>query len=53
MCKGPFIFFIIITSIQRVLFFTTPLSPLKMYKTSEKNYDVGSFHEIKPADPGS
>jgi hypothetical protein len=34
--KGPSIFFIIITSVQRVLFFTTPLSPMKVYKSSEK-----------------
>jgi hypothetical protein len=42
---GPPIFFIIITSVQRVLFFTTPL-PLKVYnyKSSEKNDDGGRFH---------
>jgi hypothetical protein len=50
--KGPSIFFIIITSVQRVLFFTTPSLPLKVYKSSE-NDDGGRFHEIKYADPGS
>jgi hypothetical protein len=34
-------------------FFTTPFSPLKVYKSSEKNDDGGRFHEIKHADPGS
>jgi WD40 repeat protein len=51
--KGPSIFFSIITSVQRVLFFTTPLSPLKVNKSSEKNDDGGRFHEIKHADPDS
>jgi hypothetical protein len=50
-CKGPSIIFIIITSVQRVLFFTTSLSPLKVYKSSERNYDGGIFNEIKHADP--
>jgi hypothetical protein len=50
--KGPFIFFIIITSVQRVLF-SQPLSPLKVYKSSEKNDDGVRFHEIKHGDPGS
>jgi hypothetical protein len=27
--------------------------PLKVYKSSEKNYDGGSYNEIKHADPGS
>jgi hypothetical protein len=30
-----------------------PLSPLKVYKSSERNYDGGRFHEIKHADPSS
>jgi hypothetical protein len=50
--KGPSIFFIIIISVQRVLFFTTP-SPLKVCKSSEKNWWCGRFNEIKHADQGS
>jgi hypothetical protein len=32
--------------------FSQPPSPLKVYKSSEKNYDGGRFNEIKYADPG-
>jgi hypothetical protein len=35
---------------ERTLFHN-PLSPLKVYKSSEKNDDGGRFHEIKHADP--
>jgi hypothetical protein len=50
--KGPSIFFIIIPSVHRVIFSQPPL-PLKVHKSSKKNYDGGRFHEIKHADPGS